>query len=119
MLDNRLQVALDNALRGIIKSRDLSFFQSFYKYIITLLPAAVIAPLFFRGEIEFGVINQSSSAFSHILTDVSLVVFQFESLAGFSATVDRLGQFVEALEAEDGGQKREESHDIQFQTLAK
>ena len=101
MLDARLQVALDNALRGILKSRDLSFFQSFYRYIIQLLPAAVIAPLFFRGEIEFGVINQSASAFSHILTDVSLVVFQFESLAGFSATVDRLGQFVEALEAED------------------
>ena len=91
MLDSRLQVALDNALRGILKSRDLSFFQSFYKYIIQLLPAAVIAPLFFRGEIEFGVINQSASAFSHILTDVSLVVFQFESLAGFSATIDRLG----------------------------
>lgn len=101
MLDSRLQVALDNALRGILKSRDLSFFQSFYKYIIQLLPAAVIAPLFFRGEIEFGVINQSASAFSHILTDVSLVVFQFESLAGFSATIDRLGQFVEALEAKD------------------
>ena len=31
MLDARLQVALDNALRGILKSRDLSFFQSFYK----------------------------------------------------------------------------------------
>lgn len=100
MLDTRLQVALDNALRGILKSRDLAFFQSFYRYIIQLLPAAVVAPLFFRGEIEFGVINQSSSAFSHILTDVSLVVFQFESLAGFSATIDRLGQFVEALEEE-------------------
>ena len=100
MLESRLQVALDNALRGLLKSRDLSFFQSFYRYIIQLLPAAVIAPLFFRGEIEFGVINQSASAFSHILSDVSLVVFQFQSLAGFSATIDRLGQFVETLEAE-------------------
>lgn len=26
-----------------------------------ILPAAVVAPLFFRGEIEFGVINQSAS----------------------------------------------------------
>ena len=38
-----------------------------------------MAPLFFRGEIEFGVINQSSSAFNHILTDVSLVVYQARS----------------------------------------
>jgi ABC-type uncharacterized transport system fused permease/ATPase subunit len=42
----------------------------------------VVAPLFFRGEIEFGVVNQSQSAFNHILGDVSLVVYQFEALAG-------------------------------------
>ncbi len=35
------------------------------------------------------------SAFNHILSDVSLVVYQFESLAGFSAVVDRLGEFSE------------------------
>lgn len=52
-----------------------------------------------QGEIEFGVINQSQSAFSHILSDVSLVVYQFEALAGYSAVVDRLGQFQEAVEA--------------------
>ncbi len=46
------------------------------RFLIQILPAAVVAPLFFRGEIEFGVINQSSSAFNHILTDVSLVVYQ-------------------------------------------
>jgi hypothetical protein len=28
------------------------------------------------GKIEFGVITQSSSAFNHILNDVSLVVYQ-------------------------------------------
>lgn len=52
-----------------------------------------------QGKIEFGVVSQSQSAFSHILSDVSLVVYQFESLAGFSAVVDRLGQFQEAIEA--------------------
>ena len=35
-----------------------------------------MAPLYFAGEIDFGVINQSSSAFNHILGDVSLVVYQ-------------------------------------------
>ena len=49
------------------------------RFLIQILPAAVVAPLFFRGEIEFGVINQSSSAFNHILTDVSLVVYQVRS----------------------------------------
>ena len=64
-----------------------------------LLPAAVIAPLYFKGEVEFGVINQSASAFNHILGDVSLVVTQFSAIAGFAAVVDRLGEFTEILAA--------------------
>jgi hypothetical protein len=50
--------------------------------MIQVLPAAVVAPLFFQGKIEFGVINQSSSAFNHILTDVSLVVYQVRAETG-------------------------------------
>lgn len=46
------------------------------RFLIQILPAAVVAPLYFKGKIEFGVINQSSSAFNHILSDVSLVVYQ-------------------------------------------
>lgn len=43
------------------------------RFVIQLLPAAVVAPLYFQGKIDFGVINQSQSAFNHILSDVSLV----------------------------------------------
>ena len=93
LLVGRLGRVVENYGDLIKASRNLDFFQSAYRYIIILLPAAVVAPLFFRGEIEFGVVNQSQSAFSHILSDVSLVVYQFESLASFSAVVDRLGEF--------------------------
>lgn len=99
LLVGRLGRVVANYGDLIKASRNLDFFQSAYRYIIILLPAAVVAPLFFRGEIEFGVVNQSQSAFSHILSDVSLVVYQFESLASFSAVVDRLGEFQETVEA--------------------
>ncbi len=46
------------------------------RFLIQILPSAVVAPLYFQGKIDFGVINQSSSAFNHILSDVSLVVYQ-------------------------------------------
>lgn len=132
----RLALVVRNNLEVLTASRNLDFFQSAYRYVIVLLPAAVVArallgwesrdgctgeahrpalaaqprpqlptpdsrpsALYFRGEIEFGVVNQSQSAFSHILGDVSLIVYQFESLAGFSAVVDRLGQFQEGVEA--------------------
>lgn len=51
------------------------------RYLIQILPAAVVAPLYFQGKIDFGVINQSSSAFNHILTDVSLIVYQVRPIS--------------------------------------
>jgi ABC-type uncharacterized transport system fused permease/ATPase subunit len=99
LLVGRLGAVVSN-YGGLLKaSRNLNFFQAGYRYSIILLPAAVVAPLFFRGEIEFGVVNQSVSAFSHILSDVSLVINQFEVLAGFTAVVDRLGEFQETVNA--------------------
>ncbi|KAF8071082.1 ABCC2 [Scenedesmus sp. PABB004] len=132
-LMQRLRAVVANYGALLVASRNLDFFTSFYRFLIQLLPAAVVAPLFFAGKIEFGVINQSSSAFNHILNDVSLVVYQvttqqrtqhaqhaqhaqhgpprraararrrrgaqFETLAGFSAVVDRLGDLAAASAA--------------------
>ena len=98
MLVRRLRSAVDNFGDLLIATRNVDFFTSCYRYLVTFLPAAVVAPLYFKGEIEFGVINQSSSAFSHILGDVSLVVYQIERLASFSAVTERLGQMTEVLE---------------------
>jgi len=99
----RLAAALENLGDLLVSTRNLGFLTSYYRYLIVLLPAAVVAPLYFRGEIEFGVVNQGSSAFQHILGDVSLVVYQFGSIAGFSAVVDRLGEFSEVLERSSDG----------------
>lgn len=75
----------------LIASRNLEFFTDGYRYLIQILPAALVAPMFFSGKIEFGVINQSVSAFNHILGDFSLVVYQFQAISAFSAVIDRLG----------------------------
>jgi len=77
----------------LIASRNLEFFTNGYRYLIQILPAAVVAPMYFSGKIKFGVINQSVSAFNHILGDFSLIVFHFQSISAFSAVIDRLGDF--------------------------
>lgn len=76
----------------LISSRNLEFFTSGYRYLIQILPAAVVAPMYFSGKIEFGVINQSISAFNHILGDFSIIVYQFQAISAFSAVIDRLGK---------------------------
>lgn len=75
----------------LISSRNLEFFTNGYRYLIQILPVAVVAPMYFSGKIEFGVINQSVSAFNHILGDFSLIVYQFQAISAFSAIIDRLG----------------------------
>ncbi|KAG0561406.1 hypothetical protein KC19_9G062500 [Ceratodon purpureus] len=93
LLLQRFKQSFDNYTQLLIASRNLDFFTSFYRYLIQLLPAAVVAPLYFAGKIEFGVINQSFSAFNNVLSDFSIIVYQFQSLSAFSAVVDRLGKF--------------------------
>ncbi|KAL5989915.1 Canalicular multispecific organic anion transporter 1 [Asimina triloba] len=83
----------------LIASRNLEFFTNGYRYLIQILPAAVVAPMYFSGKIEFGVINQSVSAFNHILGDFSLIVYQFQSISAFSAVINRLGEFDDVLDS--------------------
>lgn len=48
-----------------------------------------------------GVISQASSAFGHILDDLSIVVNQFTDVSKFSAGIDRLYSFMSAIMALD------------------
>lgn len=52
--------------------------------------------------------NQASQAFNHILSDFSLVVYQIESIAGFSAVIQRLGQFEDIIKTSVREQEEEE-----------
>lgn len=101
LLLERFKTAFQNLSKLLISSRNLEFFTSGYRYLIQILPAAVVAPMYFSGQIEFGVINQSVSAFNHILSDFSLIVYQFQAISAFSAVIDRLGEFDDIL---DGSQ---------------
>ncbi|MGH8579341.1 MAG: ABC transporter ATP-binding protein/permease [Gammaproteobacteria bacterium] len=101
-LEARLLRHLDDLvanLRRIIGvNRNLGFFTTGYSYLIQIIPALIVAPLFIRGEIEFGVITQSSIAFAHLLGAFSLIVTQFQSISSFAAVIARLGSLMEAID---------------------
>lgn len=77
--------------------RNLDFFTTSYNYFVVIVPALVVAPKYFAGEIDFGAITQASIAFSQVLSALSVIVTQFESLSAFAAGVNRLGEFDEAM----------------------
>ena len=84
--------------RLIAVNRNLAFFTSGYNYLIQIIPILIVAPLFMRGDVEFGVITQSAIAFSTLLGALSLVVTQFQSISSFAAVVTRIGSLADALD---------------------
>lgn len=93
----RFDSAFHNQIDLYIWTRNLSFFTTSYSYLIQILPLCIIAPLYFTGSVELGVVSQSGQAFSHILSDLSLIVNEFERVSAFSAGVDRLGELEEFI----------------------
>lgn len=77
--------------RKIIRvNRNLGFFATGYNNLLQVLPILLIAPLFIRGETEFGVVTQSAMAFTTLVSAFSLLITQFQSISSFMAVVQRL-----------------------------
>jgi putative ATP-binding cassette transporter len=86
-------------LRVIIGvTRNLNFFTTGYNYLIQLIPLLIVAPLYMRGDVEFGVVTQSAMAFAQVLGAFSLIITQFETLSTFAAVTDRLNMIADAIE---------------------
>ena len=98
----RLKSALSNLLLVINRNRNLLFFTTGYNYVLGVLPTLLVAPLFFDGQIEFGVVSLSAAAFAVVINALSIVVNHFSNLSIFAAVINRLGSFSEALDRATG-----------------
>jgi len=94
----RVDDLVENFRRIISINRNLNFFTSGYNYMIQLIPVLIVAPLFIRREVEFGVIGQATMAFATLLGAFSLVVTQFQAISAYASVILRLGEFVESAE---------------------
>ena len=95
----RLREMIQNNRIIIGISRNVGLFTAGYNYLIQLLPILIVAPRYFRGEIEFGVVTQSAMAFSQLLGAFSLIVVQFGTITAFTAVAGRIGTLWEAMDA--------------------
>jgi putative ATP-binding cassette transporter len=94
----RIDGFADNFRRIVSVNRNLGFFTTGYNYLIQIIPALIVTPLFIRGKVEFGVITQSAVAFAQLLGAFSLIVNQFQSISSFAAVIARLSALVGASE---------------------
>ncbi|CAN5531677.1 ABC transporter ATP-binding protein/permease [soil metagenome] len=97
-------VAFKEAWQNIRRVIGLNFlfslFSTPYGFFINLVPAGVLATLWFAGKIEFGQFIQASTAFSAVLGSLTIVVDNIKGLASFKANIDRLYPFTEKLDAD-------------------
>lgn len=93
-----LKELADNFRRIISINRNVNFFTIGYNWMIQIIPALIVAPMFIHGKVEFGVITQSAIAFTQLLGAFSLIVTQFQSISSYTATSARLASLMEASE---------------------
>lgn len=115
-IQRRLQRTIKNYGRLIGAQRNLETFTVAYRYMVQVIPAWVVAPLYFKGKIELGVVSQSYGAFNHILSDLSIIVNQFEGISSFAAGIGRLGDFVDAMEKSQQKAKSLRTEDLKDDT---
>lgn len=97
-LSQRIGDWASNMRRLIAVNRNLSFFTTGYNLLIQIIPALIVAPLFFSHKVEFGVITQSAGAFAILLGAFSLIVTQFQSISAFAAVIARLSELAGSIE---------------------
>lgn len=98
---SRFARVIENMHALNVATRNLDFFTTYYTYLTWILPILVVAPRYFSGAVELGVIQQAAASFSHVLDDLSILITQWDSLSEFSAGIDRLFTFLNVIRALD------------------
>ncbi|CAI5532786.1 unnamed protein product, partial [Closterium sp. Naga37s-1] len=90
------RVAL-NVRNRLVLQFHLSFFTNLYDFATIFVPAVIVAPRYFSGAVEFGVISQASYAFSTIYRALTVIVLNFNSFSELAAETERLESLLSSL----------------------
>jgi putative ATP-binding cassette transporter len=99
-VDDRLMQACDNYEALIRRQRALNLFQRAFSQLTLVLPGVLLADQVLSGQLEVGAAVQAAGAFAAVLSAVSLVVDNFESLSRFVAGIGRLQRLWRAVQPE-------------------
>lgn len=102
-LFEQIDALIENQRRIINVNRNVGFFTTGYNYLIQIIPALIVAPLFMHGTVQFGTVTQAAMAFSTLLGAFSLVVTQFQTITSYAAVMARLNRMTDALAADGRG----------------
>lgn len=96
-VNNRFMEAFENFKRLIVWELNLNALTNAYEFIPFVLPAIVVAPAVFSGDLEVGKVSEAQGAFMRVFFSLNVVVARFSELTSFGAGIDRLYGFAAAL----------------------
>ena len=94
----RFLEVFENVKRLLIWELNLNVLTNAYEFIPFILPALVVAPAIFAGEIEVGKVTEAQGAFVRVFFSLNVVVARFQALTTFGAGINRLYTFASFLE---------------------
>ncbi len=97
-LGTRFADVLTNYLRLIRAQKRLTWFTVGFGQAAVVFPFVVAAPRFFSGAIQLGELMQIASAFGRVQDSLSWFVDNYDALASWRATTDRLTGFEQSLQ---------------------
>ncbi|KAF7459093.1 ABC transporter family protein [Cryptosporidium felis] len=92
-----LRLIFDNQTRKRVSESKMALFSSVFKYLIRVLPIAVVSRDYFSGKIHLGKISQSSLAFNSVVEDIAILVNTFREISSLLSSVDRIGHFIQLM----------------------
>jgi putative ATP-binding cassette transporter len=95
---HRFLEVFDNVKRLLVWELNLNVLTNAYEFIPFILPALVVAPAIFAGEMEVGKVTEAQGAFVRVFFSLNVVVARFQALTTFGAGINRLYTFAEFLE---------------------
>lgn len=98
-LDLRFARVLANYLQLLKAQKRLIWFGSFFGQAAVIFPFLVSAPRFFSGAIQLGELMKITAAFDEVQKSLSWFVDNYQELAVWRATTDRLTTFEDSLAA--------------------
>ncbi|MBN3876523.1 MULTISPECIES: ABC transporter ATP-binding protein/permease [unclassified Nostoc] len=98
IIERRFSKLIINIKRKIDWERNRDIFNRAYQVAIELFMLFILAPLYIKGEIDFGQVGQASVASFMFATALGELITAFGSSGNFSSYVERLAEFSSALE---------------------
>ncbi|CAM5204414.1 ABC transporter ATP-binding protein/permease [Oligella ureolytica] len=101
-LTQRFKGVIENVWNIVFRSLKFQGFNFIVSQTAVIFPFILQAPRFFSGQITLGAMIQTADAFGNLQSNLSFFRTAYDDFAGFKAVLDRLTEFMDALdEAEE------------------